>query len=903
MKHFFRILSLLFLGLGYNPSALAQTGPACPTPGKVRIKVQVHPDANASDQTSWSLISQAGDTLLKGKLSDSICVDSGLCVRFRIVDLGNNGLCCTNGNGFYRLWYGSLLVRQSYKFKNQETQWVGCTGCVPDSSQEKIRIYIHPDRFPDETSWVLTKNNADTIARGKSFGDTLCVPKNACLRFTIKDLYGDGMCCNQGDGGYQIYGSTGLLALGNQFGLEESRNFRCPPGFGCSSALPVSPGDTLLTQYEDHWYRFIPTQSGTYKISTCFPQNNCQTKIWVYDYCQGLIPTENNVATIAYSEEGCGNQALLLVNLTEGQLYYIRIGDYLNSCTQPIRWSFGFNGPVVGCMDPLSCTYNPVATVSDTSQCLYMPDSGCPDLPDFRIDTTYMKNSFRYDSLINNDACFVLEGCLRGYGKRYLARFSTKIDNIGEADYYIGRPPVNRNILYEAWVWDPCHNHWHYKDYAEYLLFDKQGNPIPAGFKAGYCVLDHVCPGGGVPKYNCAFQGISRGCTDIYYWNSKCQWVDITDVDTGSYTVVVRVNWDNSPDTLGRIEKTRANNWGQFCIKISKNSSGRRFVTRQNQCSPFVDCNGEPFGSAERDCKGNCNGTARKGDINGDYLVDSVDFHLYSRYLLDSLGYQVQNCTDLFDDDSLTVADGQLLAECLAAQASAPIGVTPEICGFNLSIHNPTHEGRIRVDSLHIQEGFADLSIQNPFDEIKAFDLKINGLNIDSAALLLGGDSGKAYLDFRPEGRIICNLMGRTIPRNPGFTPFLRVYFDTIGSLDTICIGHVRTLVNRTGETFPGYPAGCQVSPDLVQIAPLGQGPALRIIPNPMEENCHLQILGSTKADQWTVFLQDIRGKRIGNPETFWGPSYNLNRKGLSSGMYFLYVNGPRQYSAKLLIR
>ena len=73
--------------------------------------------------------------------------------------------------------------------------------------------------------------------------------------------------------------------------------------------------------------------------------------------------------------------------------------------------------------------------------------------------------------------CPVVEGCLKGYENRKVIRFSTKIDNIGNRDYYIGDPYNNP----DQFSFTNCHGHPHYDGYAEYILFNNDG-VIPANW-------------------------------------------------------------------------------------------------------------------------------------------------------------------------------------------------------------------------------------------------------------------------------------------------------------------------------------------------------------------------------------------------------------------------------------
>ena len=68
--------------------------------------------------------------------------------------------------------------------------------------------------------------------------------------------------------------------------------------------------------------------------------------------------------------------------------------------------------------------------------------------------------------------------------------------------------------------------------------------------------MDLECSDGGTAQYGCNIMGISAGCGDIYGANLSCQWIDLTTVPDGDYTMVVRTNWDQDPDAIGNVELT-----------------------------------------------------------------------------------------------------------------------------------------------------------------------------------------------------------------------------------------------------------------------------------------------------------------------------------------------------------
>lgn len=81
--------------------------------------------------------------------------------------------------------------------------------------------------------------------------------------------------------------------------------------------------------------------------------------------------------------------------------------------------------------------------------------------------------------------------------------------------------------------------------FATFDIYDKKGNRVAEGHKASFCLEDNQCIPGVEPRYVCANygdQGISVNCSDIYKFTVDCQWVDISDIDPGIYTLKVAVN-------------------------------------------------------------------------------------------------------------------------------------------------------------------------------------------------------------------------------------------------------------------------------------------------------------------------------------------------------------------------
>jgi hypothetical protein len=147
--------------------------------------------------------------------------------------------------------------------------------------------------------------------------------------------------------------------------------------------------------------------------------------------------------------------------------------------------------------------------------------------------------------------CEVVEGC-ETPGTHRLLSFTTETRNIGAGDLIMGNPATNS--LFE---WAACHGHYHFEEFADYELVDTNGNSVASGHKVGFCLEDvrqwspTASPSA---KYNCGYQGIQSGWADVYAAGLPCQYIDITDVLPGNYTLRMTVN------PAGLIAETTTNN-------------------------------------------------------------------------------------------------------------------------------------------------------------------------------------------------------------------------------------------------------------------------------------------------------------------------------------------------------
>lgn len=766
------------------------------------------------------------------------------------------------------------------------------------TDEVEVTIEITTDQYGYETYWTLTDANGTVLLQGGEFPDgsgttyennttyteSVCAPDDACLRFDLYDDFGDGIFS---PGGYTVSMDGSEIATGGNFDDYTFNLFNCPPGSTCNDAIVVSEG-TFTAPSADTWYSFTPSQNGTYEIEAC--NNSCDSRLWIYDYCEGLLWADDNTGTIYYDDDqgGCGPQAMIGGALLEGGTeYWIRIGTDDNDCTGSIEWSLSYNGPVVGCMDQTACNYNPLATVSD-GNCIYPGDPACPDGPDLIVREDVLSSSLYMSSMnVPANDCQVEEGCMNGYGMRDIIRFTTHIQNIGNMDYYIGSPSANP----DQFDFVNCHNHTHYKGYAEYKLYDVNGVEIPIGFKNGFCVMDLECDGGGSFQYGCSTMGISAGCGDIYSSGLSCQWIDVTDVDTGLYTFVNTTNWDNDPDGLGNVETNTMNNWAQLCIYIGKDANGAAFVQEMGDCEPFVDCLGQIYGSAQPDCNGVCGGPSLRGDINIDTVQNIMDAQMYVADILAN-DITASDCNDLNADGEIDVYDAALLVDCSLSNDGHITGSAHDHCNFPYGVVNIYDTVTFSIGHVDHNQQFIDIYMENPGNYVAAYQFEMSGLTIESVENLVDPMNYPVTPEWSLGGTEVIGIsyQDSLIPRFQNPSPLCRIHYFAL--TDTlICISDVKTAVNQNYEEtvnrVDGFNACLMAFTGVEEL--VDGGVELSLFPNPMSESTTLKINNRFNANI-SVALIDPAGKMIRNYGNVTESQLAIERTGLSAGMYFVQV-------------
>ncbi len=132
-----------------------------------------------------------------------------------------------------------------------------------DCSDNEVTLRIVLDDYAMETSWSIKDANGQAVAsggpykketRGSEMTETFCL-KDGCYDFEIVDGYGDGICCEYGQGSYTLRDNEGgILVQGGQFGFTETEEFCLNDsgsggGGGSSNCLAIDFNDYSIQSY------------------------------------------------------------------------------------------------------------------------------------------------------------------------------------------------------------------------------------------------------------------------------------------------------------------------------------------------------------------------------------------------------------------------------------------------------------------------------------------------------------------------------------------------------------------------------------------------------------------------------------------------------------------------------
>ncbi len=386
--------------------------------------------------------------------------------------------------------------------------------------------------------------------------DDICDSQLGCLHANNSSACTDGNSCTSGDvcinaacvGGNAASGCTSCQAVAtipSQGGIFVGTPSGTSGLSGSCSSTSASP---------ERVYQWTPTVSGQATLQTCGAATTYDTVLYLRT---GACSTGGTEVACNDDTPGCGtgepnsyHGSKITPTVTAGVTYYIVVDGYSGhngtfslSVTPPGTCGNNIRDGTEQCdgTDHANC-----ASGQCTATCTCVPPANAfPDLVP-AIEGLY----FEYSATVATGD--VIEGCAEATSGIDLMRFGVRSINNGTADWSLGDPgcpaPCDQHPLAPCanpdFICSPAqgHNHGHYGNYARYELLDANGQALVVGHKQGFCLLDSTCTPPATAKYTCSFQGLTAGCSDIYASNLGCQYLDITGLPPGPYTLRVTID-------------------------------------------------------------------------------------------------------------------------------------------------------------------------------------------------------------------------------------------------------------------------------------------------------------------------------------------------------------------------
>lgn len=160
----------------------------------------------------------------------------------------------------------------------------------------------------------------------------------------------------------------------------------------------------------------------------------------------------------------------------------------------------------------------------------------------------------------NPSTCEEAFGCVGGTMGRTVLHFTLVSENVGNQVLHFGSPSSILAPYSGLWTYDSCWGWYQFDDYAAYWLCpstvaDCENAPatdhVAEGHKASFCFIENfgvgpdytgTPPGNCGSVYSCSDMGQRPGCADDYYVGLDCQFIDITGVASGTYTLCAQID-------------------------------------------------------------------------------------------------------------------------------------------------------------------------------------------------------------------------------------------------------------------------------------------------------------------------------------------------------------------------
>lgn len=127
-----------------------------------------------------------------------------------------------------------------------------------DCDGNPVTLTLILDDFAMETSWRIKDGNGSVVheggpykkgSKGAEIIESFCL-RNDCYDFEIIDTYGDGICCQYGNGSFSLKNENGnVLVNGGQFGFSDVQSFCVDGGSDASNCTTIDFANENVVPY------------------------------------------------------------------------------------------------------------------------------------------------------------------------------------------------------------------------------------------------------------------------------------------------------------------------------------------------------------------------------------------------------------------------------------------------------------------------------------------------------------------------------------------------------------------------------------------------------------------------------------------------------------------------------
>ena len=340
----------------------------------------------------------------------------------------------------------------------------------------------------------------------------------------------------------------------------------------------------------------------------------------------------------------------------------------------------------------------------------------------------------------------------------------------------------------------------------------------------------------------------------------------------------------------------------RFCINLDR-TSGELLVETIEGCEPFDDCMGIEFGTAVSDCNGDCNGSAIMGDLDANGAQEFADAVAYVEQILGN-DIEALPCTDIDQDDEITVTDAAHLALCqhfnVLHEHPDSLGYHDK-CNFPVNhIVNPFDTVRFTIGAVNWGQQYMDIHVHNPNNRMVGYQFSMSGMSISSAVSIADPIEYPITPSFTPGGVEVIGLSydNMSFPKHYEYAPLVRLYWSAVE--DEVCIDFITDVVNESyHNTLTVIEEGCVTASGVAESI---DAEAPMLYPNPMKAMATLRFANPTR-EPMQLIISDATG-RVVYDEFVNGTSHVIQRNGLRSGAYFYTLRSEsRSFTGRLNIQ